>query len=48
MKYSKYVKIWKSLNLIFNKVNEYSKEIDVNKKLALVPTNESNEKNKRV
>ena len=25
-------------------MNEYSKEIDVNKRLALVPTNESNEK----
>ena len=35
------------LHLIFNKVNGYFKEIDGNKYLTLVPTNESKEKLKR-
>ena len=43
--YSKYVKI-NSVNplyLIFGKVNGYFEEIDMNKYLTLVPTNESKE-----
>ena len=46
IKDSKYVKI-NSVNLlylIFNKVNEYFEEINGNKYLTLVPTNESKEK----
>ena len=42
----KYVKI-SSVNplyLIFSKVNKYFREINVNKYLTLVPTNESKEK----
>ena len=43
----KYVKIYSvsPLNLIFNKVNGYFEEINGNKKLTLVPTNERKEKN---
>ena len=42
---SKYVKInnVKPLYLIFTKVNEYFEEINKNKHLTLVPTNESKE-----
>ena len=45
----KYMKIYSvnPLYLIFNKVNGYFKEIDGNKHLALVPTNESKEKRKK-
>ena len=46
IKDSKYVKI-NSVNplyLIFNKVNVYFEEINGNKYLALIPTNESKEK----
>ena len=46
IKDSKYVKI-NSVNplyLIFNKVNEYFEEINGNKYLTLVPTNENKEK----
>ena len=45
IKYSKYVKI-NSVNplyLIFGKVNGYFEEINMNKYLTLVPTNESKE-----
>ena len=44
---SKYIKI-NSINpfyLVFNKVNEYFEEINRNKYLTLVPTNNSKEKN---
>ena len=46
IKDSKYVKInsVNSLYLIFNKMNGYFKEINGNKYLTLVPTNESKEK----
>ena len=49
MKDSKYVKINSviSLYLIFNKVNGYFEEINENKYLVLVRTNESKEKIKR-
>ena len=41
----KYVKIYSvKLNLIFNKLNGYFEEINGNKYLTLVPTNESKEK----
>ena len=45
----KYVKINSAnpLYLIFNKVNGYFEEINGNKYLALVPTNESKEKIKK-
>ena len=45
IEYSKYVKInnVKPLYLIFTKVNEYFEEINKNKHLTLVPTNESKE-----
>ena len=45
IKDSKYVKInnVKPLYLIFTKVNEYFEEINKNKHLTLVPTNESKE-----
>ena len=44
-------KIRNSVNtfyFIFNKVNEYFEEIDVNKYLMLVPTNESKEKKLKI
>ena len=46
IKYSKYVKInsVNALYLIFNKVNGYFEEINRNKYLTLVPTDESKEK----
>ena len=46
IKVSKYVKIdsVNPLYLIFRKVNGYSEEINENKYLTLVPTNESKEK----
>ena len=46
IKDSKYVKIYSvnSLYLIFNKVNIYFQEVNGNKYLTLVPTNESEEK----
>ena len=47
---SKYVKI-NSVNilyLIFNKVNGYFEEINGNKYLTIVPTNESKEKIKKI
>ena len=46
MKHSKYVKIYSvnPLYPIFNKVNGYFEEINGNKYLTLVPTNESKEK----
>ena len=46
IKDSKYVKIniVKHLYLIFNEANEYFEEINGNKYLTLVPTNESKEK----
>ena len=50
IKDSKYVKI-NSVNplyLIFNKVNRYSEEINGDKYLTLVPTNENEEKIKKV
>ena len=48
MKDSKYVKIYSvNLYLIFNKLNEYFEEINRNKYLMLVPTNESKEKRKK-
>ena len=49
IKDSKRVKIYSvnPLYLIFNKVNEYFEEINRNKYLMLVPTNESNEKIKK-
>ena len=50
IKDSKYVKI-NSVNplyLIFNKVNGYFEEINGNKYLTLVPTNESKEKTKNM
>ena len=49
VKDSKYIKI-NSVNplyLVINKVNGYSEEINENKYLALVPTNESKEKIKK-
>ena len=49
IKNSKYVKI-NSVNplyLMFNKMNEYFEEINENKYLILVPTNESKEKIKK-
>ena len=47
IKGSKYIKIngGNPLYLAFNKVNEYFEEINGNKSLKLVPTNESKEKN---
>ena len=50
IKDSKYVEI-NSVNplyLIFNKVNRYSEEINGDKYLTLVPTNENKEKIKKV
>ena len=49
IKDSKHIKIYSvnPLYLIFNKVNEYFEEINRNKYLMLVPTNESNEKIKK-
>ena len=50
IKDSKYVEI-NSVNplyLIFNKVNRYSEEINGDKYLTLVPTNENEEKIKKV
>ena len=49
MKHSKYVKIYSvnPLYPIFNKVNGYFEEINGNKYLTLVPTNESKEKIKK-
>ena len=46
IKDSKYIKINSAdpLYLIINKVNGYFEEINENKYLALVPTNESTEK----
>ena len=46
----KYAKIYSvsPLNLIFNKVNGYFEEINGNKKLTLVPTNERKEKTKNI
>ena len=45
MKYSKCVKIYSvnPLYLIVNKVNGYFEEINANKYLTLIPTNESKE-----
>ena len=50
IKDSKYVKIdsVNPLYLIFNKVNRYSEEINGDKYLTLVPTNENKEKIKKV
>ena len=47
IKVSKYIKIngGNPLYLAFNKANEYFEEINGNKSLKLVPTNESKEKN---
>ena len=49
IKDSKYVKIngVNSLYLIFSKVNGYSEEMNKNKYLTVVPTNESKEKIKK-
>ena len=49
IKDSKYVKIYSvnHLYFIFSKLNEYFEEIDKNKYLALVPTNERKEKIKK-
>ena len=49
MKDSRYVKnnSVHSLYLIFSKVNGYFEEIDKNKYLILVPTNESKKKKKK-
>ena len=46
IKHSKYIKIYSvnPLHLIFGKVNGYFKEINGNKYLTLVPTNESKKK----
>ena len=48
-KYSKYVKInsVNALYLVFNTMNGYFEEINGNKYLTLVPTNESKEKIKK-
>ena len=50
IKDSKYVKIYSvnTLYLIFNKVNVYFEEINGNKYLTLVPTNESIDKIKKI
>ena len=50
IKDSKYVKsnMLNPLYLVFNKVNEYFEESKGNKYLALVPTNESKEKKKKI
>ena len=50
IKVSKYVKIISGnpLCLMFNKMNGYFEEINGNKYIALVPTNESKEKIKEV
>ena len=47
IKGSKYIKIndGNPLYLAFNKANDYFEEINGNKSLKLVPTNESKEKN---
>ena len=49
MKDSKYVKVYgvNPLYLIFNKVNGYFQEINGNKYLTLVSTNETKEKRKK-
>ena len=49
MKDSKYVKVYgvNPLYLIFNKVNGYFKEINGNKYLTLVSTNETKEQRKK-
>ena len=49
MKDSKYVKVYgvNPLYLIFNKMNGYFKEINGNKYLTLVSTNETKEKRKK-
>ena len=49
VKNSKYVKIYglNPLYIIFSKVNEYFDEINENKYLTLVPTNESKERIKK-
>ena len=49
IKDSKYVKInsVNSLYLMFNKINEYFEDIDENKYLTLVPTNECKENIKK-
>ena len=46
----KYVKVnnVNLLNLIFNKVNGYFEEINKNKYLTLVPTNESKQKKLKI
>ena len=48
IKDSKYIKIYSvnSLHLTLNTVNGYFEEINRNKYLTLIPTNESNEKAK--
>ena len=46
--YIGYVTIKDSLYLIFNKVIGYSEEINGNKILTLVPTNESKKKNNKI
>ena len=50
IKDSKYIKINRAnlLYLSFNKVNGYFEEINGNKHLALVPTNKSKEKIKKL
>ena len=50
IKYSKYIKIYSVtlMYLIFNKMNGYFEEINGNKYLTLVPTNESTEKAKKI
>ena len=49
IKHLKYVKnnIVNPLFLVFSEVNEYFEEIDGNKYLTLVPTNESKQTNKQ-
>ena len=50
IKYSKYVKIYcvNPLYLVFNQVNGYFEEINGNKYLTLVPSNERKEKIKKI
>ena len=49
MKDWKYIKIYSvnPLYLLFNKLNEYFEEINENKYLTLVPSNESKKKKKK-
>ena len=50
MKDWKYIKIYSvnPLYLLFNKLNEYFEEINENKYLTLVPSNESKKKKKKI